>query len=118
VVAAATPGFVTGPPVLAPQPVGVTAAPGFISADPPSLIAPRQPAVITTVEPFAPQTTAPQQPTVQAAEERPLDGRGIPLLAVLLTGAGAALLLGGLWRVPGALLPDIAAVRCPLEENP
>lgn len=118
VVAAATPGFVAAPPVIAPQPVGVTAAPVVISADPPSLVAPQQPEVITTAQPRAPQTIAPQQPTVQAAQEQPLDGRGIPLLAVLFTGAGAALLLGGLWRVPGAVLPDEAPVRCPLEENP
>ena len=118
VVAAATPASAALPQVQQPQQPGFSAPPVLAGIDPPSLVAPQQPLVLTTADPAAPQTAAPQRPTLQSAQERLLDGSPVPLSAVLFTALGAALLVGGLWRIPAAVLLDEAPVRCPLEENP
>jgi hypothetical protein len=45
-------------------------------------------------------------------------GTPAPTWTVVLTAMGAALLLGGLWRVPGLVLVEPRPVRCPLESPP
>jgi hypothetical protein len=56
-------------------------------------------------------------PLTQALE-RFASGTPAPTWTVVLTAMGAALLLGGLWRVPGLVLVEPRPVRCPLESPP
>jgi hypothetical protein len=55
---------------------------------------------------------------VTQALERLASGTPAPTWTVVLTLMGAALLLGGLWRVPGLVLVEPRPVRCPLESPP
>lgn len=97
------------PPVVAPaQPV---------AAQPASAGAPQLPAGQPPVRPAvsAPRT-APLEP-VTAALSGVASGTPAPTWTVLLTLLGAALLLAGLWRVPGLVLLEPRPTRCPLEED-
>jgi len=97
-----TPVVTAAPPVPAGSvpaggaPIGTGAAPG-----PPAVPAP---------------TTAGVSPT-SAGLEPIASGTPAPTWTVVLTIAGAALALGGLWRAPGLLLVEPRPVRCPLEED-
>jgi hypothetical protein len=59
---------------------------------------------------------APQLPPVATALEPVASGTPAPTWSVVLTLIGAALLLGGLWRVPGLVLLEPRPTTCPLED--
>jgi hypothetical protein len=63
-----------------------------------------------------PLPTTAEGPTTTALE--PLaSGTPAPTWTVVLTVLGAALLLGGLWQVPGLVLVEPRPTRCPHEEE-
>ena len=98
-----------GAPPVAPQPASAIGQPG--QAPQVSLPGTGQPPVVQA------PGTAGAAPVTQALE-RLASGTPAPTWTVVLTLMGAALLLGGLWRVPGLVLVEPRPVRCPLESPP
>jgi hypothetical protein len=69
------------------------------------------------VPPVVPAPTTAGTGPVTTALEPLASGAPAPTWTVVLTLMGAALLLGGLWQVPGLVLVEPRPTRCPHEED-
>jgi hypothetical protein len=107
----------SSPYVQLPLPSGVvpivTPAPPLAAAP----VAPGLPGQPVPVGPLAPGPVTASQPPAPVALEPLASGTPAPTWSVVLTVIGAALLLGGSWRVPGLILVEPRPNRCPLEED-
>jgi hypothetical protein len=107
----------SSPYVQLPLPSGVvpivTPAPPLAAAP----VAPGLPGQPVPAGPLAPGPVTASQPPAPVALEPLASGTPAPTWSVVLTVIGAALLLGGSWRVPGLILVEPRPNRCPLEED-